>query len=323
MPPKSLICRAATSWPGWSGRPGHSTVATAGWSTSMSATAAAFCAVPLHAQVQRATAPVHEVRSRAGPGTAPAAFWTKRDPLGDGVVVRGHEAADDVAVAAEVLGAGVHDEVGAERERLLEGRRGERVVDRDERTALVGHARRWPRCRRCAAAGWSASRSTPCGCRRRHAGAHRVDVGEVGGLDHQAGGGVDLAGEAEGAAVGVVGQQQAVAGARACAARRPRRRGRRRTPCRGRRLRATATWRSSAERVGLPDRLYSKPLCLPTASWAKVDARLMGGTTAPVWGSGPPAPCTHRVSKSLIGSRLTVSILGAASADGARARRPG
>ena len=63
-------------------------------------------------------------------------------------------------------------------------------------------------------------------------------------------------------------------------------------PCRSRtrgpgsRLRATARHSSNAARVGLPVRPYSKPACLPTASWANVVARLIGVTTAPVVGSG-------------------------------------
>ena len=42
MPPKSRICFAAASWPGWSGSTGYSTRSTAGWSTSRSTTARAF-----------------------------------------------------------------------------------------------------------------------------------------------------------------------------------------------------------------------------------------------------------------------------------------
>ena len=45
--------------------------------------------------------------------------------------------ADDVGVAAEVLRRGVHDDVGAEGERVLQVRRGERVVD-DRASAPVG-----------------------------------------------------------------------------------------------------------------------------------------------------------------------------------------
>ena len=59
--------------------------------------------------------------------------------LGELVVVDGDDATDDVAVAAEVLRRRVDDDVGAEGEWLLEIRRGERVVDDDQGTVLVGH----------------------------------------------------------------------------------------------------------------------------------------------------------------------------------------
>ncbi len=48
-----------------------------------------------------------------------------------------HRAADHVGVAAEVLRRAVDDEVGPERERLLQVRRGERVVDRQQRAGAV------------------------------------------------------------------------------------------------------------------------------------------------------------------------------------------
>src|SRR5882672_4653848 len=54
---------------------------------------------------------------------------------------------------------------------------------------------------------------------------------------------------------------------------------------------------SSALRVGLPVREYSKPWCLPTACCAKVVAMWMGWTTAPVAGSGPWPTCRARVAK--------------------------
>ena len=66
-----------------------------------------------------------------GAGTAPIAFWRNAEPLGQRVVVGDDDAADHVGVPAQVLRRRVHDDVGAERERLLEVRRGERVVDDD------------------------------------------------------------------------------------------------------------------------------------------------------------------------------------------------
>src|SRR5712692_7580682 len=60
---------------------------------------------------------------------------------------------------------------------------------------------------------------------------------------------------------------------------------------------SAARFSSSAERVGLPLREYSKPWCLPTPCCAKVVARWIGCTTAPVAGSGPWPTWTARVAK--------------------------
>jgi hypothetical protein len=72
----------------------------------------------------------HQASARAAPGR------------GD------HGAADDIAVAVQILGGGVHHQVRAERERLLPERREKRVVD--HRPARRPHAphRRWRGCRR-------------------------------------------------------------------------------------------------------------------------------------------------------------------------------
>ncbi len=74
--------------------------------------------------------------SRTGPGTAPTAFWTKRRRSYHSRSRAIDRPADDVRVPAEVLGRRVHDEIGAELERPLVGRRRERVVDRDEAPRL-------------------------------------------------------------------------------------------------------------------------------------------------------------------------------------------
>ena len=69
------------------------------------------------------------------PGHAAHRVLEEPQPLGDRVVARDGDAEDRVRVAGEVLRRRVEDDVGAERERVLEGRRGERVVDDDERPA--------------------------------------------------------------------------------------------------------------------------------------------------------------------------------------------
>ena len=88
----------------------------------------------LHAQVQRAQAAVDEEaveRARHGADRV----LDEAQPLVPLGVAGDHDASDDVRVAAQVLGGGVHDEVGAELQRALVGRRGERVVDRDQGVA--------------------------------------------------------------------------------------------------------------------------------------------------------------------------------------------
>ena len=47
-------------------------------------------------------------------------------------------AGGEIAVAAEILGGAVHDDIGAQRQRLLVHRRGEGVVDRDQGAMGMG-----------------------------------------------------------------------------------------------------------------------------------------------------------------------------------------
>ena len=68
-----------------------------------------------------------------GPGTPPIAFWRKWSRSAIGRIARHRDAEDRVAVAGEVLRRRVEHDVRAEIERALEGRRGERVVDDEER----------------------------------------------------------------------------------------------------------------------------------------------------------------------------------------------
>src|SRR5260370_7348109 len=68
---------------------------------------------------------------------------------------------------------------------------------------------------------------------------------------------------------------------------------------------------SSAWRVGLPDRPYSKPLCLPTPCWANVVAMWIGCTTAPVAGPGPWPTCKARVAKPQLSLSFAKSALAA------------
>ena len=59
------------------------------------------------------------------------------DPLRDIVARRDEHAADHVGMAIQILGRRVQDDVGAELQGLLEERRGERVVDHEQRVGLA------------------------------------------------------------------------------------------------------------------------------------------------------------------------------------------
>ena len=67
---------------------------------------------------------------------APAAFWMNFSHSISSSLHGDDDAADAVAVAVEVLGRAVDDEVGAELDRTLEARARERVVD-DELDAMA------------------------------------------------------------------------------------------------------------------------------------------------------------------------------------------
>ena len=176
-----------------------------------------------------------------GPATAPIAFWWKASCSPSSSSASDQRAADDVGVPAHVLRGRVHDDVRAERERLLQVGRGERVVDDQQRAA--------PRGRAAATAAMSAmpssglvgvSTQTTFVLPGRIAARNGVDVVPVGRREARGpSGSCDLGEQPVGAAVRVVGDDDVVAGlAAACAAGCPRRPARRRRPARGGRPRA-------------------------------------------------------------------------------------
>ena len=84
--------------------------------------------VALHAQRERAQAAQHEEAvERAGHGAD--RVLQELQPFEEILARRGQDATDGVRVAGQVLGRGVEDDVGAQRQRLLDERRCERVVD--------------------------------------------------------------------------------------------------------------------------------------------------------------------------------------------------
>ena len=182
--PAHLLLRRRRG-PGARAGPGRAPGATRGWPTRNSATRSALsqCRSMRTARVFR---PRSTSQASNGPGTAPMAFWWKRRRVAPAERRRrvrdDQRAADDVGVAADVLGGRVHDDVGAERERALQVRRREGVVDDEQRAGLVGDLGERRRCRRCPAAGWSGSRPRPPACcpggsrrgpRRGRPGRHR------------------------------------------------------------------------------------------------------------------------------------------------------
>ena len=89
-------------------------------------------AVLAHPQRQRLDAAQDEPRVERA-GHRAERVLQELQPLGDRRVVRADEAADDVGVAADVLRRRVDDDVGAVLERALQVRRGEGVVDDEDR----------------------------------------------------------------------------------------------------------------------------------------------------------------------------------------------
>ena len=97
-------------------------------------------AVPVHPDREGLDAAQHEVRVERA-GHRAHRVLQERDAVAELGVGDRDEPAQGVGVAAQVLRGGVHDDVGAERERALEIRRGEGVVDHDARAARVRDAR--------------------------------------------------------------------------------------------------------------------------------------------------------------------------------------
>ena len=125
-------------------------------------------------------------------------------------VAHDHRAADHVGVPAEVLGRRVHDDVGAELERALVDRRGERVVDGDERVAPAASIT--PAMSITLSGGLVGVSTQISACRRGPPRATRVEVGLVDQVVLQAPAAEHLVDEPVGAAVEVVREHDVIAG---------------------------------------------------------------------------------------------------------------
>ncbi len=131
-------------------------------------------------------------------------------------VLRGadHERAPDhVGVTADVLGGGVHDDVGPECQRVLQVRRGEGVVDDQQRTAVVGDPGQRSDVRDAEQRVGGRLDPEHPGPARPDRRRDRLEVTQRhGGVLHPPRLG-DLGEQTVGAAVGVVGQDDVLAGA--------------------------------------------------------------------------------------------------------------
>ena len=143
-------------------------------------------------------------------GHGPHGVLVEGDRLGQVEVADHDGAADHVAVPADVLGRRVHDDVGAERERLLEVRRRERVVDDEHRAGVVGDlGQRLDVGDGQQRVGRGLDPDDP-GLPGADGGANRVDVADVRGTVLEPPAPLDLVEEPEGAAVRVVGDHRVV-----------------------------------------------------------------------------------------------------------------
>ena len=171
IPPKPrVICRAAMSCPGCGREARVVDALDRRVRAEEVGDADGVGAVPVHPYAEGLDAAQHEPGVE-GAGDRAHRVLVERQQLADLGVGGDERAADHVRVAAEVLRRRVHDDVGAERERLLQVRRRERVVDDQAGAGVPWRSRRARRCRRCRAAGWWASRTTRPSCSggRRHA----------------------------------------------------------------------------------------------------------------------------------------------------------
>ena len=243
-----------------------------------------------------------------GPATAPIAFWWKAQLLAELGVGGDQRAADDVGVAAEVLRRRVHDDVGAERRAAAAGT-GEanvlsttssapRVVRELGQRGDVGDAEQRVG-RRLAPDDPGRRPRTPARTASRSSSGDR-GVLQAPPREHPGD-------QPEGAAVGVVGDDDVVAGPAArCAAACPRRPARRRTRARARRPRARpAPPRSAvAGRVGRCGCTRSRRAARRRRPACRSRSGRSAPTTAPVRGSGSCPAWIARVLKPLMAPTL-------------------
>ena len=146
MPPNRFIWRAATSWPGWLGQARVVDRADAGVAERGTRRPARRCRSAAPCASRASSARAAPARRRTARRRRPSSSGGRRSrsatrPRSPGTVMPWPTTTAPPTtsrVAAAVLGRRVRDDVGAERERLLQVGRGEGVVDDEQRARLVG-----------------------------------------------------------------------------------------------------------------------------------------------------------------------------------------
>ena len=162
MPPNRFICRGRDLVAGVRrAGPGRAPRSTVGWPARNVDDPLGVVAVPVHPHAERLEAAQHEPGSRTARPPRPSRSGGRRAARPSSASRDDQRAADDVGVAAAVLRRRVHDDVGAERAAAAGGTARRRCCRRRAARRPRGRPRRAPRCRRCRAAGWSASRPRP------------------------------------------------------------------------------------------------------------------------------------------------------------------
>ena len=167
-------------------------------------------AVTVHAHRERLDATQHEVAVERS-GHRAGCVLDERELVAEVRICRRDEATDRVRVSTEIFRGGVHDDIGAERERLLKIWRCEGVVDDNEHAVRV---RNRADCRNVHDAETGIGRRLdPHDARvRRERLREPLRVGEIGRRPLDANVGVHAGDEAERSAVGVARQHHVIAG---------------------------------------------------------------------------------------------------------------
>ena len=140
-PPESGHLAGGDRMPGVPGQPGVEHVRDIAAAAQELDHGCGVLAVRAHAHRERLQ-PTQDEPGVERPGHRAQRVLEEAELLGQPVVGCGREAADEVGMAAQILGRRVHDQVGAELKRPLQRRRREGVVDHEDRPRRMCRVRR-------------------------------------------------------------------------------------------------------------------------------------------------------------------------------------